>query len=266
MSSEVLEAGVTPGHPYYEKNPVVVEADSYALIPLSGERGKGKFALVDLEDLEHVIKYTWNLNRDGYALSSSARAKSGTGLMHRFILGNPKGLDVDHKEPALKLDNRRSNLRSASRTQNLRNTRSRAGSSHYKGVNKTKYGTWSAQIKIGGGDIGGFSLGSYKTEEQAARVYDEAARYYFGDFARTNFEGTARASVQEIKQRLRARRNSQFMGVRLATGKYEVQIYVNGSRVYLGRYASEFDAAKARDSYILENGLNLKLNLPDIGH
>lgn len=77
----------------------------------------GATTIFDAEDLDIVTQHKWHLmTRSGYAHSSS-----GTGLyMHRFLMQTPKHLHTDHIDRD-KLNNRRSNLRKVSRTENQRN-------------------------------------------------------------------------------------------------------------------------------------------------
>lgn len=74
--------------------------------------------------------------------------------MHRFLLKTPKGLETDHINRD-KLDNRRSNLRIVSRTQNsINRDMPPNNTSGYKGVTwykRDRY--WQAQIKTKGRNI-----------------------------------------------------------------------------------------------------------------
>jgi len=98
----------------------------------------------------------------------------------------PEGYLVDHRNRD-KLDNRRSNLRLASRTQNEANKAKRKGktSSQYKGVTFSKglKKPWRAVITA---DKKNYSLGYYHTEAEAAREYNEKAKELFGEFAYLN--------------------------------------------------------------------------------
>ncbi len=98
----------------------------------------------------------------------------------------PAHLIPDHKNGIVG-DNGIDNLRLVTTSQNHMNRRPKAsGSSRYKGVTRTSRRTsWMARIGIGGKREK--HLGTFKTEEEAARAYDAAAREHFGEFARLNF-------------------------------------------------------------------------------
>lgn len=92
----------------------------------------------------------------------------------------PEGLVVDHIN-GNKLDNRRSNLRICTQSQNLNGRNTNKG---YIGVSWDKFrGKWKANI---GKDYQKIFLGRFDTAEEAARVYDEKAVELFGEFARLN--------------------------------------------------------------------------------
>jgi len=108
--------------------------------------------------------------------------------MHRLIMDPPRGYVVDHINGD-GLDNRRANLRLATHAQNGRNRRKiKKGISKYKGVSwEESTGKWRALIHV---DRKKISLGCYKDEVTAAKVYDKAAKKYHGEFARLNFPRT----------------------------------------------------------------------------
>ncbi len=151
------------------------------------ELTQGQFALVDDEDFDLVNRHKWNVTTQKHtSYASRAVKKNGkwtTEYMHRLIMGSPKGLDIDHISRD-GLDNRRSNMRSCTRGQNLRR-RIPFGKSKYKGIYwcDTKK-RWRAQIMVDGKRQ---SLGSYADEIEAAKAYDRAAIRMNGRFAYINF-------------------------------------------------------------------------------
>jgi hypothetical protein len=136
----------------------------------------GQVALVDAEDYEWLSKFSWSL-ASRYA---KRRAGKTSKLMHREIMNSPPGLDVDHINGD-GLDNRRANLRLAGRGQNVANQKPKEG--RYKGVSKNGK-RYMARIKV---HYKSRFLGLFDTPEEAAKMYDFAAKRYFGQFANLNF-------------------------------------------------------------------------------
>lgn len=154
-------------------------------IPLT----RGAFALVDDEDYGWLSQMNWHCTERGYAARrvASPTMRARTQKMHRLIMGldggNPS-LQVDHIN-GNKLDNRRENLRVCTHAENNQNRGQRGGRSRYKGiVFFHKEQDWGARIRKNGKRI---YLGRFKTEEDAARAYDMAARKHHGAFAYVNF-------------------------------------------------------------------------------
>ncbi len=147
----------------------------------------GMVAIVDDEDYQALAKWKWcyqkprGRRRTGYAIRKCEGRTLG---MHTAILGCPL---IDHKDGDC-LNNRRSNIRPATRGQNEQNKGKgtyRAFTSRYKGVRWVERDKrWRATIKTDGRRI---ALGQFQSEEAAARAYDAAAREIFGEFARCNF-------------------------------------------------------------------------------
>lgn len=80
-------------------------------------------------------------------------------------------------------NNRIENLRPATQSQNIVNSRlKKNNTSGYKGVTYRKdTGKWRAAIMVNGKHI---SLGSYFTKEEAYEAYKAGAQKHFGEFAR----------------------------------------------------------------------------------
>lgn len=157
------------------------------------ELTRGYFTILDDEDYERFAGMGWwaQVGKEGssvYAVKSISRGSRKAGNkrlhLHRLILGLGEGQEADHINRDT-LDNRRSNLRVATRTQNIWNRSSGEGfASPFKGVSRRKSGKWVARITINGKRV---SLGYFWSEEEAAKAYDRAALENFGEFAYLNF-------------------------------------------------------------------------------
>lgn len=152
-------------------------------IPLT----KGYFAIVDEADFERMSLFKWHvvIGPSGHAYAqryAGLRGRTRLGaLMHKEIVSATSDQTVDHRSGDT-LDNRRSNLRICTDSQNHANRRVVQGSSGFKGVSRAAK-RWSARVRVQGKRIW---LGVYDTPEEAARVYDRAAMAHFGEFAATN--------------------------------------------------------------------------------
>ena len=150
-----------------------------------------KFAIVDEAEYYRLGNFGWCAKTcfgKTYAIRFADTPKRGavTISMHREIMNAPAGLLVDHRNRNT-LDNRRANLRLATYSQNGCNSRidKTKASSRFRGVRFIKKtGKWAANIRINGKKTW---LGSFDSEIDAARAYDEAAKKYHREFARLNF-------------------------------------------------------------------------------
>lgn len=154
---------------------------------------KGYVAVVDECDKD-LAELRWSPLKDKYGkVYARANTYDNTGkrttiLMHRMIMirmadGQITNRDdVDHKNLNT-LDNRRENLRLATRSQNRANGKlQRNSTSGYKGVTFDKAsGKWIAQIKYQGRR---YHLGICNTPEEAHQLYCVAATRLYGEFAR----------------------------------------------------------------------------------
>lgn len=149
-------------------------------IPLS----RGRVAIVDDEDFEHLSQWKWFCTASGYAVrnSKSNEGTKRTIFMHRVIMGDPTGFLVDHKSMDT-LDNRRINLRVATKAQNMSNRGPQANNkSGFKGVfwNKQK-AKWNAKICVNKKHV---HLGFFKSSHDAHQAYFEGAKRMHGEFSK----------------------------------------------------------------------------------
>lgn len=147
---------------------------------------RGAVALVDDADFAWLNQWRWRVLKPPRGGLYAARTTTGrrTLLMHRVILDAPRGMETDHRN-GNGLDNRRQNLRLATKSENQHNQKpqTRPKSSRFKGVHLTQGGKWAATIKTGGKVV---YLGTFFSETEAAGAYDNAAKQRFGEFALTN--------------------------------------------------------------------------------
>lgn len=159
------------------KRIIRVEGD-VAYIPLT----KGYEAIVDAKDLEFLSWWSWYACEKPTSTYAMANGGGKNVKMHRLLLSAPDGLDVDHINRN-GLDNRRTNLRLATRAQNLHNSRGHSDSkSGLKGTTFIRAkNRWKAQIMVRGKL---HHLGSgFKTAEEAHEAYRIAAKKLHGEFA-----------------------------------------------------------------------------------
>jgi len=151
---------------------------------------QNKITLVDDEDFKYLNQYHWHTRKMGNTFYAGRNIKTEKGqriiLMHREILNILESIQEGDHIDGDGLNNVKLNLRVCSHKENSRNKRSRKNSSsNYLGVAFYKPKPWKAQIRV---DNKLINLGSFNTEIEAAMVYDEAAKKYFGEFANLNFK------------------------------------------------------------------------------
>jgi len=165
-----------------------------------------EYTIVDDEDYDKVVEHLRRYRKDGslrkgsgkwylnaptgrkYAMDGS-RYKS----VHRFVMGNPKDMDIDHIDGNA-LDNRKENLRICTRSQNCCNKKVRRDSgTGVKGVYKLKrenckkpFCAYINNPKFKFPNNRHIHLGYYKTIEEAALAYNKKAIEMYGEFAVLN--------------------------------------------------------------------------------
>jgi hypothetical protein len=189
-----------PGVPCrnYRPKPVASQGDGVRMIAV----GDGCYAYVDAADYEWLDQYRWGLS-NGYAARRDVNNKII--YMHRLILPPPPRMLVDHID-GNKANNCRSNLRIATRTQNMQNRpKHRSSSSRFKGIHYSRWShKWYATCRYAGQC---HRSAYFDTDVEAARAYDYLAVAWFGEFARLNFprewppERRAQVYTQNQQQR-----------------------------------------------------------------
>lgn len=150
---------------------------------------RGIFAMVDDEDYDAINKHKWHAAKTSigtfYARRNSTKNESEkrkTIRMHNQITGFKM---LDHID-GNGLNNQKSNLRECTHSQNMSNRKS-YNKTGLKGVsfNKTINGVdyYHARIKHNGKE---YYLGYSSSPKECARMYNDAAVKYFGEFACLN--------------------------------------------------------------------------------
>lgn len=158
------------------------------------ELTRGFRAIVDDADFDALSEFKWYATtnyktRITYAARGTrvhlpdGKVTTHLTMMHNQIMGKNDGLRVDHISRD-SLDNRRSNLRWATRAQNGMNTNRNPGITGFRGVYRRGRG-FQAMIRVDG-DLK--HIGYFTDKIEAARAYDEKAAELRGAFAFANLE------------------------------------------------------------------------------
>lgn len=147
----------------------------------------GKKVKVDIIDYYFFNQWKWH-DYDGYAARTvylgggRKNAKYKMVKLHREIMANPEGYQVDHINGD-KYDNRRCNLRLATNSQNQMNKGlQKNNTSGHTGVQWVpKWNRWMARIIK---DKKRIYLGAFKTKEEAIMARKVAEKIYFNNFAK----------------------------------------------------------------------------------
>lgn len=166
--------------------PIRVEGN-VAYVPLT----RGYEAIIDADSAPLVSEWNWCAKvdtlsdgsvRSVYAYRSSMKPRRAVFYLHKAILTVEDGQHVDHVD-GNGLNNRRSNLRPASPSENQHNRKRLSKTvSGLKGVSRApRSPKWRARIKINGQER---VVGLFDTKEAAHAAYIKAAMALHGDFAR----------------------------------------------------------------------------------
>jgi len=141
---------------------------------------KGKLAVVDDDEFEFITQWKWSFDgsyavRGHYLGRKNGKDKYKKIYLHRVLNKTPKGLETDHINKD-KLDNRKENLRSVTKSQNGRNRDA------YKN-NKTKV----------------CGVGWYdKIKKYRASIVFDKKRIHLGYFININDAASARRTAEKL--------------------------------------------------------------------
>jgi hypothetical protein len=173
------------------RNKIVYQDSLITKILLVSPKYGDQECIIDTEDYNKIKDYHWSLSLEKstnrfYVMSYFKKNnKSIHSLIQRIILdiidSNFEGDHINHDT----LDNRKNNLRKCTTSNNAMNRFiNKSNKSGYKGVSWQKdRKKWAAAIKVNYKSI---NLGRYNNKIDAAKVYNQAALKYFGEFAYLN--------------------------------------------------------------------------------
>lgn len=149
------------------------------MIKLTGKLGNGLSTIID-DEFEYLSKYKWHFC-GGYASRLvHIRMENGKPIhkrewLHRIINNTPSSMDTDHINRN-RLDNRKSNLRSVTRSVNMHNkgkVNNNSKSNLQGAFLRADRNKWRSYINIGGKPT---YLGSFNTELEAHKAYMKVKR------------------------------------------------------------------------------------------
>lgn len=162
--------------------------DKHAEIIIISEK-YGKFNIkIDLEDVDICKKHFWGIGayrnkKDSEKIFHYA-VNNKIGFLHRYVMGNPDGYQVDHKNQKT-TDCRKENLRKATASQQMMNGGIRKDSvSGHRGITWNKATSkWIAYIEKNKKRT---YLGYFDNISDAISVRKKAEEEYFGEFRKDN--------------------------------------------------------------------------------
>lgn len=166
------------------------EHDNYYKVFLNQD--DNRFFLIDKEDYPIVSQYKWCLDHDNYIVNKEIK-------LHNFVYDKEisNGYIIDHIN-GNPFDNRKSNLRLCTHSQNSCNQRLNIkNTSGHKGVwFDKKHNKWCASIKVNNKNIW---LGRYDEFKDAVKVRENAEQEYHGVYSTKESRGTYHTlSLDEI--------------------------------------------------------------------
>lgn len=160
----------------------------YNTYDLSGEYGigytfKDEPFYFDLEDYDKIKNICWHINSSGYVVGLNNKKLV---KFHRLITDVSNDFEIDHKYgKATRNDNRKYNLRIATRSQNQMNRNvTKRNKTGVVGVSWSKtFNKWIANIMVNNKNI---HLGYFENFNDAVMARKEAEDKYFGEWSYYN--------------------------------------------------------------------------------
>lgn len=174
-----------------KENIWILEEDNHTV---TGVCKDGRTFQIDADDLGKVRQYYWFFDRYGYVATNSYKEHRRISL-HRLVTDAEEGVYVDHINHCIS-DNRKSNLRTCTPSQNLMNGRRRSdNTSGVKGVNyirnKNLSRPWEVRVWINGNSI----RKRFSTKEEAVEQRKAWEKEYYGEFAYNEAEDALLSKV-----------------------------------------------------------------------
>lgn len=173
--SQIKNLGGLKEKTVFDRNDYIIDGDiAYIILRNKKQKETGR-AMIDVEDLDLVIKYKWVLGTWGYA---ETKTKNKSILMQRLILNEFSTDKIPDHDNRNKLDNRKSNLRIVDKSFNAINTNIRtSNTSGVTGVSWNKNANlWRAYINYQGKRI---ELGHKKDFKEAVVLRLNAENKYY---------------------------------------------------------------------------------------
>ncbi len=168
--------------------------DDFAIIQCISRKNEIFEVLVDLDDLEVLISspYSlfchWTKNSNAYYATitqyvgiKNGKARYKSIPLHNLIMKSKKGDIIDHINNKT-LDNRKSNLRKTSKTNNQRNRKGKNSNNTSGYRNVTKIGKWwRIQLQIEGKNT--LLPEKFDDVHEAGKFAKDMRKKYYGEFA-----------------------------------------------------------------------------------
>lgn len=160
-----------------KRAPHKVERDDNGVFFVS----KNQIVRFDEEDIDVATACLWNIDTVGYCrgLLNGVDTRFHREIMRKYY--DIDGVEIDHKNGDIN-DNRKSNLRIATHSENMKNSHERPrGSRLHKGVSQKTSGKWLSEITCDGERV---RVGLYDDFDDACKAREEAELLLFGEFSR----------------------------------------------------------------------------------